>query len=253
MRRSRTGGTTQRQMSDSTPARRIGGRLHGHLRANAIAYLALFVALGSTSAWAADKITSKEIAKNAVLSKHIKQVKTVDLANGVVTGAKLGNDAVASNNVADNSLATADILNGTIGPADLADGAVRTPNIEDRAVTSAKLADRAVTSAKLADGAVTSAKLAKGAVGFTDYEFVETVHNVNPGDTLIVVSAGCPPGKKLLGGGYAVQDPKFHVTFANAQVNDVYALTASVLPGQTITTTSQAFVEAICARINETP
>lgn len=230
-------------MSDSTPACRIGERLQGHMRANAIAYLALFVALGGTSAWAADKITSKEIAKNAVLSKHIKKVKTVDLANGVVTDAKLGNDAVDSNNVADNSLAATDILNGTIGPTDLADGAVRTPNIEDRSVTSAKLADRSVTSAKLA----------ASAAGFTDYEFVERVHNVKPGDTFIVVSAGCPPGKKLLGGGFAVQDSKFHVTFANAQANDVYALTASVLPGQTITATSQAFVKAICARINETP
>ncbi|HVD86960.1 MAG TPA: hypothetical protein VNB59_06075 [Solirubrobacterales bacterium] len=195
-------------MSDSTPARRIGGRLHGHLRANAIAYLALFVALGSTSAWAADKITSKDIAKNAVLSKHIKQVKTVDLANGLVTHAKLGNDAVDSNNVADNSLAATDILNGTVGGADLADGAVTTPKIEDGAVTSAKLAD----------GAVTSAKLAAGAAGFTGYERVQTNHDVQPGDRLIVVSAGCPPGKKLLGGGFAIQDPKFHVTFAHAQV-----------------------------------
>ena len=213
------------------------------MRANAVAYLALFVALGGTSAWAADKITSKEIATNAVLSKHIKQVKTVDLANRVVTGAKLGNDAVGSSNVADNSLAATDILNGTIGPADLASGAVTTPNI----------ADRAVTSAKIEDGAVTPAKLAEGVAGFTGYEFVEEIHNVNPGDTSIVVSAECPPGKKLLGGGFAVQDRKFNVMFANAQVNDVYALTAAVLPGQTITTTSQAFVQAICARINETP
>lgn len=220
MKRSGTGGTS---------------RLHGHMRANAIAYLALFVALGGTSAWAADKITSKEIARSAVLSRHIKNkgVRTVDLANGVVTHAKLRNDAVDSNKVADNSLAATDILNGTIGAADLADGAVTTPNI--------------------ADGAVTSAKLAAGAAGFTGYEFVQKTHNVNPGDTSIVIGAECPPGKKLLGGGFAVQDSKFNVTFAHAQANDTYALTAVVLPGQTITTTSQAFVEAICARINETP
>jgi hypothetical protein len=82
---------------------------------------------------------------------------------------------------------------------------------------------------------------------------VERIHNVQIADTSIVTSASCPPGKKLLGGGFAIQDSKFHVTFANTQVNDVYALTAVVLPGQTVTATSQAFVKAICARVIETP
>lgn len=104
----------------------------------------------------------------------------------------------------------------------------------------------------IADGAVTAEKLAEGAA-FTDYEYVETTHNVQPGDTSIVAAASCPPGKKLLGGGFAVQDSKFHVTFANTLVNDVYALTAVVLPGQTITATSQAFVKAICARVAPAP
>jgi hypothetical protein len=55
-------------------------RARTHVRGNAIAYLALFVALGGTGAWAADKITSKDIAKNAVRGKHIKdgQVKVKD-------------------------------------------------------------------------------------------------------------------------------------------------------------------------------
>jgi CxxC motif-containing protein len=55
-------------------------RTLAHIRANVIAYLALFVALGAGGAWAADKITSKDIAKNAVRSKHIKdgQVKAKD-------------------------------------------------------------------------------------------------------------------------------------------------------------------------------
>lgn len=60
------------------------------------AYVALFVALGGTGAWAADKITSKEIAKNAVRSKHIKtgQVKAADLGKKAVKATKLANNAV---------------------------------------------------------------------------------------------------------------------------------------------------------------
>lgn len=43
-----------------------------HLRRNVIAYLALFAALGGTTAYAATKITSKQVAKSAIKSKHVK-------------------------------------------------------------------------------------------------------------------------------------------------------------------------------------
>lgn len=48
------------------------------------AYVALVVALGTGGAWAAGNIGSGDIAKNAVLSKHIKskQVKASDVAQG---------------------------------------------------------------------------------------------------------------------------------------------------------------------------
>jgi hypothetical protein len=43
-----------------------------HLRRNLIAYLALFAALGAGTAYAATKITSKQVAKSAIKSKHVK-------------------------------------------------------------------------------------------------------------------------------------------------------------------------------------
>jgi len=66
-----------------------------HLRAHAVGYLALFVALGGTGAWAADKITSKDIAKNAVRSKHVKKsaVRAKHIKARQVSSAKL--DVVA--------------------------------------------------------------------------------------------------------------------------------------------------------------
>lgn len=61
-------------------ARMAGKRVWEHVRGNAIAYLALFVALGGTGAWAAGKVGSGDIAPNAVRSKHIRdgQVKSRD-------------------------------------------------------------------------------------------------------------------------------------------------------------------------------
>lgn len=77
-----------------------------HFRRNLVAYLALFVALGSGSAYAASQVTGKDIAKNAVRAKHIKdgQVHSAELSAGAVSGEK----------VADNSLTGADIDESTL-------------------------------------------------------------------------------------------------------------------------------------------
>ena len=55
-----------------------------HIKRNAVGYAALFVALGGTSAYAADKIATRDIAPSAIVSKHIKdgQVLTQDVGDG---------------------------------------------------------------------------------------------------------------------------------------------------------------------------
>ena len=232
-------------MGDRASARRFMERLRVHARANVVGYVALFVALGGTGAYAADKITSKDLARNAVAAKHLKK--------GAVKRAKIAGRAVDARRLADGSVLTTKLADGAVDAGKIADASVLTSKLADSSVGPGKLADASVLTQKIADGAVTADKLADGAAGFTDYEYVERTHNVSPGDTSIVTSASCPPGKKLLGGGFAIQDSKFYVTFANPQENDVYGLTARVLPGQTITSSSQAFAKAICARVTGAP
>ncbi len=72
--------------------------------ATVVAYLALFVALGTGGAWALDKVTSKQIAKNAIHSKHIKNgaVKSPKLADGTVSTRKLADGAVTADKLAAN-------------------------------------------------------------------------------------------------------------------------------------------------------
>jgi hypothetical protein len=53
-------------------------RILPHVRSNAVAYLALFVALGGTSAWAAGQIGSGDIKDDSVKSR--------DVANDALTG-----------------------------------------------------------------------------------------------------------------------------------------------------------------------
>ena len=58
-----------------------------HLRTNAVAYLALTVALGSTTAYAADKLVGpRDLAKNAVRGKHVKDgsLAAADFAPGAL-------------------------------------------------------------------------------------------------------------------------------------------------------------------------
>ncbi len=68
----------------------LSERIGGHIRANTVGYLALFVALTGTS-YAATQITSKQIAKNAITSKLIKdgQVASVDVADDGLTGTDI--------------------------------------------------------------------------------------------------------------------------------------------------------------------
>ena len=95
--------------------------MRAHLRANVVGYLALLVALGGTSAWAADKITSKEIARNAVKSKQIGggQVREGDIQDGAVSGAKLADGAVGTGKLEGDSVTGSNVLDGTLTGADV--------------------------------------------------------------------------------------------------------------------------------------
>src|SRR5215217_6129909 len=81
-------------------------RIVRHVRANVVAYLALFIALGGTSAYAANTIGSADIIDESIQS--------VDLKNGEVKNGDIGG----------NQVTTTKIKAGNVGNSDLADGAV---------------------------------------------------------------------------------------------------------------------------------
>jgi hypothetical protein len=77
------------------------GWIASHLRHNAVAYLALFVALSSTS------VAAVTLARNSVLSRHIKdgQVKRPDIANKAVTSAKVKANSLTGCQINESTLA----------------------------------------------------------------------------------------------------------------------------------------------------
>jgi hypothetical protein len=119
---------------------RLRSRRPSH--AAVVAYLALFVALGGTGAYAANTIGSADVIDESLLSQDIKnaEVKTSDLANAAVTrdklgagsviNGKLGASAVTGSKVLDNSLGGADILESSLSQVPSATNASNASNAD---------------------------------------------------------------------------------------------------------------------------
>jgi hypothetical protein len=127
-----------------------------------VSYLALFVALGGTSAYAANTIGSGDVRDGSLLSRDIKngQVKKADIGRNQVTTSKIKARTVRTADIAENTITTGKILDGGIVAGDLADGAVSSAKVSDESLTSADLATGAVTGAKVADDTLTAADIA---------------------------------------------------------------------------------------------
>src|SRR3954463_4297809 len=94
-------------------------RLGAHFRHNVVAYLALFIALGGTGAYAANTISSEDIVDG--------QVKTPDLADRNVTNRKLAVGSVGTGIVLDNSLQGRDIKDDSLTGADIDESSLKLP------------------------------------------------------------------------------------------------------------------------------
>ena len=84
--------------------------------ANVTSLLALFVALGGTTAYAADTVFSSDIVDG--------QVKTPDLASPAVTNNKLAANAVTTGKVAADTLGAVDLAPGSVGSSEVTDHAL---------------------------------------------------------------------------------------------------------------------------------
>lgn len=107
--------------------------------ANVMATLAMFAVLGG-GAYAAKKIGSGDIKKNAVRSKHIKknQVKSSDIKNSQVKASDIRSGAVGSADLADGGVAGIDVAGNALGGGQINEGSLGK-------VPSATTADTAIT------------------------------------------------------------------------------------------------------------
>ena len=87
--------------------------------ANVASTLALVVALGTGTAYAAGTVRSSDIVNG--------QVKSADLAAKAVRSAKIKNGGVKGPDLATNSVPSRTVLDGSITGNDLAPGTIATP------------------------------------------------------------------------------------------------------------------------------
>jgi hypothetical protein len=121
---------------------------------NAIASIALFVALGGAAVAAG-------LPNNSVGTKQLKRgaVTAAKLKRGAVTSAKLAPKSVIAGKLGPSAVTPGNIGNGAVTTPKLATNSVIASTIKNGVVTANKLANEAVTAAKLGKGSVTAAKL----------------------------------------------------------------------------------------------
>jgi len=138
---------------------------------NAIATIALFVALGGAAVAAG-------LPKNSVGPKQLKRgaVTPKALRRAAVTSPKLAPKSVIVGKLGPSAVLPGNIVDGGITSNKIAGGAVIAKSIKNGVITTNKLANEAVTAAKLGKGSVTLAKLGD--------EVAPLLGTLKPGQTL---------------------------------------------------------------------
>lgn len=246
-------------------------QLSKHLTfANAVSCIALFVAL-SGAAYATTTTLGKKSVKTQNLANGA--VTTLKLKGGSVTNLKLRNGAVTGNKIAPGTIGSGLLANGSVRSEQLGGGVVTQGKLKNGAVNGEKLAGGSVTTEKIANGAVTNPKLGadsvtagkiqNGAVGSASLSpafLAQLVKNVvyvnkaslaNTSEEVKTVSAECPTGKQLVGGGARVLGAATKVAVTeSAPILDAEKRTSWSAAARAIDTEASAWAieaHAICA------
>jgi hypothetical protein len=185
-------------------------QLKRHLNpATVISCVALFVALGgaayAVSPLGNKAVKTKNLANGSVntLKLHSGAVTTLKIRNGAVTGAKIAPGAVGSTQIANGAVRSAALGGQTVTTGKIKDGNVTGEKLANSAVTNSKIGSNTVATGKIADGAVTSAKLAPTFLAqlVKNVSYVTATSASNTSDATKTVTATCPTGKQVVGGG----------------------------------------------------
>jgi hypothetical protein len=178
--------------------------------ANVVSCIALFAALSGaayavTTPLGRKAVKTQNLANGAVtkLKLHRGAVTNLKLRDGAVTGTKIALGAVGSGQIANGAVRSAQLGGGVVTEGKLKNGAVTESKLAAGAVTVSKIGASAVAAGKIQDGAITSSKLAAGLLAqlVRNVSYVAKASASNNTEEAKSVSADCPTGKQVVGGG----------------------------------------------------
>ena len=187
--------------------------------ANVVASLALFIALGMGSAYAAEKLAPKSVGAK-------------QLRPGAVTADKIRKNAVTAPKIASLAVKQGKIANGAITTAKIADGAITAGKLPTGVIGTDKIADGSVTGGKIDEQTLSQVPSAKEA------ERSSFATSANPAAFAKIDAEGTlfPAASKGIGvadvkqglepGIYCINVPGFVPT--GAQVTPEFALSSQV-------------------------
>lgn len=186
--------------------------------ANVLSIVAIFIALSATAV-AATKLGPG-------------QVKAVNLANQSVTNPKIGSQAVTSGKIKNLGIVAGDLGANSVLSSKIAKKAVTNAKLGTEAVGANKLAKNSVTNLKIGPEAVTTGKIGNESISLAklstslwrqvlkNVTYV-TETSVNDSETEKAISANCPAGKEIIGGGARINAP----AAVNVALNQSYPVT----------------------------
>ncbi len=138
-------------------------------------------------------------------------------ASGLITGAQIKDNTVGSPDIRNNSIATQDVKNNSLTSLDVRDGSLKTSDFAPGQLSTGPVGPAGAPGAVGATGAVGP----QGTPGVSGLEIVST-QSANDSTVAKILSANCPAGKQLLGGGARIVGAAGSVA-----VDESYPLTAT--------------------------
>lgn len=138
---------------------------------------------------------------------------------GSFPNPRLAPNSVGELEIADGGVDREEIDSGAVARAELALGAVVTEGLAQGAVISEKIATGGIGPTDIADSTIQARHIEAGAVGSSELKVLDTITSagvtVNAA-TPQTVKVSCPPGQRVIGGGYAWLQDEANSIIVNA-------------------------------------
>lgn len=168
----------------------------GHIRHNVVAYLALFVALGGTSAYAANEWTGANIVDESLTG--------VDIKNGSVATGDVTNESLTGADVKNATLGGADVLDSSLTGADVAAGGLRGTDVADGSLVDLDIANESLTGGDIRNDALTGSDINEASLNLPQNNTTATFAGVTPISPLPIDQFVKVASKNLPAGSYAL-------------------------------------------------